>query len=99
MAQWVWDAGKARSNLRKHKVSFELAQRIFGNPDIVSRRDPDPSEAWWQSLGRPSSASEVILLVVHTEPVSRPDGRASGRIISARKATSHERRAYEEGEF
>lgn len=99
MAQWVWDAGKARSNLRKHKVSFELAQRIFGDPDVVSRRDPDPGEERWQSLGRPSSVSEVILLVVHTEPVSRPDGRASGRIISARKATSHERRAYEEGEF
>ena len=40
------------------------------------------------------------VLVVHTWPQPDPDtGEEVGRIISARKATSHERRAYEEGAF
>jgi uncharacterized protein len=38
----------------------------------------------------------VAIFVVHTWP--DPDGE-TGRIISARKATPHERRAYEEGDF
>ena len=99
MARWVWDPRKARANLRDHKVSFDLAQRVFGDPEIMSRRDPYPGEERWQSIGRPSSASEVVLFVVHTEPVRRSEGEEVGRIISARKATAHERRAYEEGEY
>ena len=39
---------------------------------------------------------DVILLVVHTLPEGQPE---TGRIITARKATGHERRAYEEGDF
>ena len=97
--RWVWDRQKARINLRDHEVSFELAQRIFGDPWILSRRDPWPGEERWQSMGRPGAASEVVLFVVHTDPVGRDDGEAVGRIISARKATAHERKAYEEGEF
>ena len=42
----------------------------------------------------------VVVFVVHARPEPDPDtGEEVGRIISARKATSHERRAYEEGEF
>lgn len=99
MARWVWDARKALANVRSHKVGFELAQRIFGDPDVVSRCDPYPGEQRWQSIGRPSAASELVLFVVHTEPVRQAEGETVGRIISARKATSHERKAYEEGEF
>jgi uncharacterized DUF497 family protein len=99
MARWEWASSKARTNRRDHKVSFELAQRVFGDPEIMSRPDPHPEEERWQSIGRPSAASEVVLLVVHTESVWQPDGEEVGRIISARKATAHERRAYEEGEF
>ena len=37
-------------------------------------------------------------MVVHTQPESDHEtGEETGRIISARKATKHERRAYEEG--
>jgi uncharacterized DUF497 family protein len=41
----------------------------------------------------------VILFVVHTWPEAEPGDEETGRIISARKATAHERKAYEEGEF
>jgi uncharacterized DUF497 family protein len=99
MVRWVWDPRKARTNRRDHKVSFDLAQRVFGDPGVMSRRDSYPGEERWQSIGRPSAASEVVLFVVHTEPIWQPEGEEVGRIISARKATAHERRAYEEGEF
>lgn len=42
----------------------------------------------------------VVVLVVHTEPQPEPGtGEEVGRIISARKATARERKAYEEGNF
>ena len=40
----------------------------------------------------------VVLLVVHTQP-ELESGEEIGRIISARKATRHERKAYEEGDY
>ncbi len=80
-------------------VSFSLAERIFGDPGIATRLDHYPHEERWQSVGKPSADSHVTLFVVHTEPVSQPDGEEEGRIISARRATPHERRAYEEGQF
>lgn len=99
MPRWTWDPQKARTNRRDHKVSFELAMRIFEDPMVASRRDPSPDEERWQSIGKPSSDSFIVLFVVHTDPVAQPDGAEEGRIVSARRATSHERVAYEEGEF
>jgi uncharacterized DUF497 family protein len=41
-----------------------------------------------------------LLLVVHTWPEARSkEAEPVGRIISARKATAHERKVYEEGSF
>jgi uncharacterized DUF497 family protein len=40
-----------------------------------------------------------LLLVVHTWPEESEEGEQVGHIISARKATAHERRAYEEESF
>jgi uncharacterized DUF497 family protein len=42
----------------------------------------------------------VLLFVIHTWPEAKFEGdEPVGRIISARKATAHERKAYEEGSF
>jgi uncharacterized DUF497 family protein len=42
----------------------------------------------------------VAVLVIHTSPdVDPKTGKEIGRIISARKATPHERKAYEDGAF
>jgi uncharacterized DUF497 family protein len=41
-----------------------------------------------------------LLLVIHTSPEANSEGdEPVGRIISARKATTRERKAYEEGSF
>lgn len=92
---WIWDADKAQGNKRKHGVSFELAARVFGDPFVTSRPDPYPDEERWQTVGKPSSTSSLVLFVVHTWS----DDGDTGRIISAREATAHERKAYEEGQF
>jgi len=31
-----WDASKARSNLKKHDISFEEATTIFGDPRAIT---------------------------------------------------------------
>jgi uncharacterized DUF497 family protein len=46
-----------------------------------------------------SAAGVVLLFVVYSDPVELADGREVGRIVSVRRATSHERKAYEEGDF
>lgn len=95
--RWTWHNEKNRTNRRDHGLSFETAQLVFHDPLAASRRDPDASEERWQTIGL---IGYVVVFVVHTWPEPDPDtGEEVGRIISARKATSHERRAYEEGEF
>jgi uncharacterized DUF497 family protein len=95
--RWTWDPDKSRSNRRKHHLSFETAQLVFDDPLAVSRPDAYPHEERWQTIGVIGSAA---VLVIHTWPERQPgDSEETGRIISARKATAYERKAYEEGEF
>lgn len=85
-----WDAEKARTNLKKHRVTFEEASTVFGDPMSVTVRDPDHSveEPRFVDVGR--SHSGRLLVVAYTERGSRI------RIISARIATRREKRLYEE---
>jgi hypothetical protein len=90
--QWTWDPAKAASNPAKQKVSFERAERALGDPLCILVPDPFPDEVRWRTLGSPSLDGIVVLHVVHTWP----DEYGVGRIVSARKATTHEKRDYEE---
>ncbi|ELR99732.1 BrnT family toxin [Gloeocapsa sp. PCC 73106] len=95
--RWTWDDRKNRANELKHGLDFETAKLVFDDPFAVSRPDLYPDEERWQTIG---VVERVILIVVHTWPVSEPDSDEEvGRIISARKATKHERRAYEKRNF
>ena len=38
-----WDANKAKSNLGKHRISFEEASTVFG--DLRSLTIPDPAHS------------------------------------------------------
>jgi uncharacterized DUF497 family protein len=91
--RWTWDPAKAKANFDKHKVSFELAERALGDPLCISLPDPYPNEERWRTLGSPTADGIVVLYVVHTWP---EDELGTGRIISARKATTHEKQEYEE---
>jgi uncharacterized protein len=90
--RFTWDPKKARSNRRDHGVSFEVAARVWQDPlhVIVPDRWEDGEERW-HAIGQVGGAT---LLVVHA--YLDDDGTVAIRIISARRATPHERRAYEE---
>ena len=86
-----WDENKALDNLRKHKVSFEEAKTVFNDPFLWTFPDLGHSDAEERCVSIGRSSKRRTLVVIHTER----EGRI--RLISSRKATSHERRAYERG--
>ncbi len=92
-----WDPEKAEANRRKHSVSFEDAATVLADPLAVTLYDEDHTEAEerWITLGQ--AANEALLVVIHTFEDLNPL-EAAVRIISARPATTAERRAYEAGE-
>lgn len=87
---YEWDAAKASANLREHKVDFADAVGVFDDPFALSMPDPEPHEQRFMALG--TDLLGRTLVVVYTHRGERI------RIISARRATSAERRTYEQGE-
>jgi len=85
-----WDEEKAKANLKKHRVSFDEATTVFSDPFSITILDPDHSVDEQRYIDIGSSDKSRVLVVVYTER------GASIRIISCRKATSSERRLYEE---
>ena len=94
--RWIWDSEKATLNFAKHRITFPIASLVFHDPLNASKPDPHPDGDRWQTVGKVGPA---VLFVVHTEPIAEAAEEATGRIISARKATPHERRAYEQRRF
>lgn len=101
-----WDRDKNRFNRAKHGVSFETASKVFEDPRALSRLERVVAgEERWQTVG--TVGGVTVLLVAHLwhESAGQEDqghdeqGGEVVRIISARKATRNERRAYEEGRF
>jgi uncharacterized DUF497 family protein len=91
--RFEWDPVKNRQNLRKHDVRFETAVLVFDDPCALTQRDPAfDDEERWITVGAIGLGS--ILLVVHT--FYEEHNEEVIRIISARAAESHERKAYEE---
>ena len=92
--RWTWDPDKDRANRRKHGLNFETAARVFADPFAVSEQDRvEDGEARWQTIGLIDGM--LIVLVAHTYRVES-DGTIAVRIISARRASSPERRRYEQ---
>ncbi len=86
-----WDDTKARSNLRKHGISFEEAETVFSDDNAVLVPDPDHSYDENRFLLIGLSSVLRVLVVVHCEP----DQEDVIRIISARTATRSERAQYD----
>ncbi len=85
-----WDAEKARLNEARHGVSFAEASEVFG--DDYSSSAPDPAhsaeEARYLIFGKSQRGS--YLVVSFTERSDRI------RVISSRRMTTRERKAYEQ---
>ena len=86
-----WDQNKASKNQKKHGVSFTEASTVFGDLLELTISDPDHSHEEFRFLSVGRSVLGNLLLVSYTE---RQENRI--RIISARKATKHEKRQYEQ---
>ena len=82
----TWDPAKNRENQRKHGISFDDARAVFQDPDRIDDfYDREYDEERWIVIGLVGS---VIIYVIYTIR----DGGI--RLISARKATSHEQARY-----
>jgi len=92
--RFAWDEVKNRRNLGKHKISFETAKLVFDDVLALNLQDRVvEGEERWQILGM---IKGVVVVVAYTYREEGED--LVTRIISARKATSAERRAYESHE-
>lgn len=86
--KFQFDPAKARSNWRKHKVSFADAEGVFYDPLAIHREDYNiEAEERWIAVGLGSL--NQILVVVYT---FRDD---AVRLISVRRATRREVKEYE----
>ncbi|CAK8724263.1 Ribonuclease toxin, BrnT, of type II toxin-antitoxin system [Candidatus Electrothrix aarhusensis] len=84
-----WDKTKARTNKKKHGVSFTEASEVFNDEHSSCVYDPDHSYEENRFLLFGVSSKGTPLVVSYTE--------RSGtiRIISARRMIRQERKAYE----
>jgi uncharacterized DUF497 family protein len=86
--KFAWDPRKAASNLKKHRVSFDEASTVFTDPLSATIADPDHSVGERRFITMGVSFTSHLLVVCHTEEAGFV------RIISARRATRHEKDRY-----
>ena len=86
MLEFEWYSEKERLIAEKHGLDMEAVKRVFDDPLRIIQYDMAHSglEERWQTLG----TANGVLFAVYTERGERI------RIVTARKATSEERRIY-----
>ncbi|MBN8731927.1 MAG: BrnT family toxin [Acidobacteria bacterium] len=87
--QFEWNETKASVNLRKHKVSFEIAATVFQDPRLPTVADIVHGEAEerWFSIGL--ARNGVLLSIAHLWDASHYPFLKI-RLISARRSTASE---------
>jgi len=88
--EFTWDEAKARSNAKKHGVSFDEARSAFSDERARIIDDPDHADDEDRFILLGMSAKPRLLIVVD----AYRDREAKIRIISARKAMPQERALY-----
>ena len=85
--RFEWDEVKNRANVRKHKIDFADVPAMFDGPMCVA---PDIRHDYGEDrmvgIGILHGAAVVAVFIEHEENTTR--------IISARKATRHEREEF-----
>lgn len=89
--EFEWSEYKARINLKKHGVSFEEAETVFDDPGANTQADELHSDEEPREVIIGYSERRRLLMVSFIQLAEKLI-----RLISARKATSRERRTYEE---
>ena len=86
--RFEWDESKNRANIGKHGIDFADAVAVFEDGLALSQPNPESrGESRFAALGMDGFGRHVV--VVFSEHASRI------RIISARLATSRERKSHE----
>ena len=88
--QFEWNEDKARSNAKKHGVPFEEASSAFADPLAAIFADEAHSDEELREIMVGHSSAGRLLVVSFSER------EEVIRILSARQATNHERRDYEQ---
>ena len=91
--RFEWDEAKNTRNIRDHGISFETAREIFADPLHLSILDErfDYFEERWITVG--ATRKQTVVVVAHL--YFTDEAEEIIRIISAREATSKERKQYE----
>ncbi len=86
--EYEWDEQKNLVNINKHGFDFADAYEIFAGPMLIKADTrEDYGEDRWIGIG---DFRGRVMVVVFTEPTAE-----IVRIISVRKALTHERKDYE----
>jgi len=88
--KFSWDENKNKSNITKHKISFEEAKSVFFDENARIIHDPDHSDEEDRFLLLGLSENFKVLVVVHCYR----ENDDIIRIISARKASNAEKKEY-----
>jgi uncharacterized DUF497 family protein len=91
LLRFEWNDKKARLNKRKHKLTFEEASTVFGDPLSLTIPDTVHSVGEDRFITIGTSAKNRLIVVVYT------DNEDVIRIISARQASANEKKQYENG--
>lgn len=87
--KFEWDQQKAKTNFKKHSISFEDAKEALTcDVVVVLKEDSDSGEERYVYLGMCKKLNVLVVVVAY------PDEDIT-RIISARKANKKERKYYE----
>jgi uncharacterized DUF497 family protein len=93
MVRFEWDATKSEVNREKHGIDFSVAKLVFDDPFCVTFIERITNgEPRWHAIG----ILEDVTLIVVAHTYRETDGDEVIRIISARRASKHERQFYEE---
>lgn len=87
--KFTWDQAKAMVNSQKHGVDFNEATTVFGDPLAGTFPDSDHSVGESRFITIGVSCAGRLLIVSHAERGE------DFRVISARLATTYERKRYE----
>jgi len=87
--EFEWDEQKNQANIKKHGMNFADAHKVFEYPMLVNLDDrQDYGEDRWTGVGLMDMR---VVVIVFTEPDEN-----TIRVVSFRKATSSERKRYEQ---
>lgn len=89
MIKVIFDPNKAHSNLIKHGVDFDEAKIALVDPNALVRENNDHDEPRFVLLGMANQLLVVVYCYLDDDEVIR--------LISARKATTKEKKQYASG--